>query len=137
MNNHNGAGTWIAIVVVGLLVWQCSRDNGAADVEVDYSSYNSADVPGTDYSTYGAPPPAYPVGEYRSHEPYAGSGYQDAGAPYGCTDDCRGHDAGWEWAEENGVTSPDDCGGNSPSFEEGCIAYAEEPQAERPDEDRG
>ena len=45
---------------------------------------------------------------------------------YNCTDDCSGHEAGYEWAEENGITDPNECGGNSWSFEEGCQAYAEE-----------
>lgn len=43
-----------------------------------------------------------------------------------CTDDCSGHEAGYNWAEEQGITSPDDCGGNSSSFIEGCESYAEE-----------
>ncbi|MBU1091892.1 hypothetical protein KKA27_03475 [Patescibacteria group bacterium] len=45
---------------------------------------------------------------------------------YGCTQDCSGHDAGWNWAEEHGITEPEDCGGKSQSFIEGCEAYAEE-----------
>lgn len=44
---------------------------------------------------------------------------------YECTEDCSGHEAGYGWAEENGITDPDDCGGNSESFEEGCRSYAE------------
>lgn len=44
----------------------------------------------------------------------------------GCTVDCGGHEAGYAWAEEQGVDDPDSCGGNSWSFEEGCRAYAEE-----------
>lgn len=45
---------------------------------------------------------------------------------YDCTDDCSGHEAGYQWAEENGIDDPSDCGGNSNSFIEGCEAYAEE-----------
>jgi hypothetical protein len=45
---------------------------------------------------------------------------------YSCTDDCSGHEAGYNWAEENGIDDPDNCGGNSDSFIEGCQAYAEE-----------
>ena len=45
---------------------------------------------------------------------------------YTCTDDCSGHQAGYDWAEENNITDPDDCSGNSQSFIEGCQAYAEE-----------
>lgn len=47
-------------------------------------------------------------------------------AGYGCTVDCSGHEAGYEWAAQNGITDPDSCGGNSWSFIEGCRAYAEE-----------
>lgn len=47
-------------------------------------------------------------------------------AGYGCTQDCSGHEAGHQWAAENGITDPDNCGGNSWSFIEGCRAYAEE-----------
>lgn len=47
---------------------------------------------------------------------------------YPCTVDCSGHEAGYEWAEEKGIDDPDDCGGNSDSFIEGCQAYAKEQQ---------
>lgn len=43
-----------------------------------------------------------------------------------CTGDCSGHDAGYEWASENGIADPSDCGGKSVSFIEGCEAYANE-----------
>lgn len=49
-------------------------------------------------------------------------------AGYPCTVDCSGHEAGYEWAEENGIDDPDDCDGNSESFIEGCQAYAEDQQ---------
>ena len=53
---------------------------------------------------------------------------------YPCTEDCSGHEAGYEWAEENEIENPDDCGGNSDSFIEGCQSYAEEMQEENTDE---
>lgn len=43
-----------------------------------------------------------------------------------CTSDCSGHEAGYAWAEDNDVTNPDDCGGKSESFIEGCEAWANE-----------
>lgn len=49
---------------------------------------------------------------------------------YPCTDDCSGHEAGYDWAYDNHITDPDDCGGNSDSFIEGCMSYAEEYQSE-------
>lgn len=47
-----------------------------------------------------------------------------------CLYDCSGHEAGYEWAEDKGISDPDDCGGKSQSFIEGCEAYAEEQQSE-------
>ena len=53
---------------------------------------------------------------------------------YGCTQDCSGHNAGYEWAEQNDIADPDDCGGNSQSFIEGCQDYAEARQQEIQDQ---
>lgn len=66
-----------------------------------------------------------------AEEAVSGTTYADQGRPYGCTDDCSGHDAGYEWAQENEVNDPDDCGGNSLSFQEGCRARAEAYQEAR------
>lgn len=54
-----------------------------------------------------------------------GTTYADQDEPYGCTDDCSGHEAGYQWADHNDVTDPDDCGGDSQSFIEGCQAHVE------------
>jgi hypothetical protein len=35
---------------------------------------------------------------------------------HSCTDDCSGHEAGYNWADETGIEDPDNCGGNSDSF---------------------
>lgn len=68
-------------------------------------------------------------GEYDARrDGYDGS--QGTYAGDGCTEDCGGHEAGYAWAEEKGIADPDDCGGNSWSFVEGCQAYAEEHQGE-------
>ena len=45
---------------------------------------------------------------------------------YACTRDCSGHEAGYRWAEMNGIDDPWLCSGNSQSFIEGCQAYVEE-----------
>lgn len=45
---------------------------------------------------------------------------------WSCTGDCSGHEAGYDWASENGITDPYDCDGKSQSFIEGCEAYANE-----------
>lgn len=46
---------------------------------------------------------------------------------YECTEDCSGHQAGYDWAREHNITDPDDCGGDSQSFVEGCKVYTENP----------
>lgn len=40
-----------------------------------------------------------------------------------CTQDCSGHNAGYNWAADKGHTSKSDCTGNSDSFIEGCLDY--------------
>ena len=52
---------------------------------------------------------------------------------YPCTDDCSGHEAGYNWAEEKGIGDVGDCGGNSQSFIEGCWSYVEENYLESED----
>jgi hypothetical protein len=49
---------------------------------------------------------------------------------YDCTIDCRGHKAGYEWAERKSISDGYDCDVagdhyNSPSFAEGCHAYVD------------
>ncbi|MGO7032819.1 hypothetical protein ACCS91_31440 [Rhizobium ruizarguesonis] len=56
----------------------------------------------------------------------AGPGFAQSFGGNSCVDNCEGHRAGYEWAEENGIQSEDDCSGNSSSFEEGCRTYVED-----------
>lgn len=56
---------------------------------------------------------------------------------YECTEDCSGHSAGYQWAEDNNITDESDCGGNSSSFEEGCKAYLEDPSRGADEDDDG
>ena len=69
--------------------------------------------------------PALPAAVYR---PPVFHGYE-------CTEDCSGHEAGYDWAERHDVDDPDDCGGNSQSFIEGQ-SYAEEHQQERKEDEQ-
>lgn len=56
---------------------------------------------------------------------------------YICTEDCSGHQAGYDWAEDNGITDESDCNGNSNSFNEGCQAWVEENEpSSGPDKDQ-
>jgi len=68
--------------------------------------------------------------------------YEDVGDTSQCTEDCSGHDAGFEWAREHDVTDATECSGDSQSFVEGCEAYASaheeasEEELESEDEDQ-
>lgn len=42
-----------------------------------------------------------------------------------CTDDCSGHEAGYDWAKMNTITDEYDCITDSSSFTEGCLIYIE------------
>ncbi len=69
-----------------------------------------------------SPPPTYQPSNFPVYSSSTFMGYR-------CIADCSGHEAGYEWAEENNIDDPDDCGGNSDSFIEGCKAYADDQQA--------
>ena len=103
---------WIIVVIIILFGWLFNA----------YSSKSSSPVmPSTSYEgdTY------YDEDEEVVEDPkYESPGLEYRGYP--CTEDCSGHEAGYEWAEENGIESIDDCGGNSNSFVEGCYSYVEE-----------
>lgn len=54
--------------------------------------------------------------ETRANQPQYFYGYR-------CTDDCSGHQAGYDWARRTGVYYLHECRGNSQSFIEGCKAW--------------
>jgi hypothetical protein len=69
--------------------------------------------------------PTYLQAEEIAHEQASELSFLDVGSRSDCSDDCSGHEAGFEWAKENGVTETWDCpsSGNL-SFAEGCDAFA-------------
>src|SRR4051812_42676007 len=60
----------------------------------------------------------------QAEERLADASYEDVGDTSQCTEDCSGHDAGFEWARDHDVTDSTECSGDSQSFVEGCEAYA-------------
>ena len=74
------------------------------------------------FSSKSEKPPPTPVPYYSPNNYVSPRG----SSKYSCTGDCSGHQAGYDWAEQHGITDPDDCAGNSDSFIEGCQEYAEE-----------
>lgn len=129
MSSGSPWGAIVALVVVFAVAHQCSEDKRAKDDAIALEQQNLTAAADAAASTAANAAAAA----------MAGTTYADQGRPYGCTDDCSGHDAGYEWAEEREITDPDDCGGNSQSFIEGCEAYAEAYQEEHSEasEDEG
>ena len=62
---------------------------------------------------------------------------------YECTIDCSGHKAGYEWAEDKGITNKSQCdqilvsSPNRTSFYEGCLTYVEDPSRGADEDDDG
>lgn len=98
-------------------VWKCFAANG-------FTTYLAYPRAGCDPLVVAVPL----VGQGAATAPVAA--YPRTFYGYPCTSDCSGHDAGRQWAENQGIEDPDDCGGRSQSFIEGCVAYAEQQQAE-------
>lgn len=126
----DGCGTWIVLGLVAFAVWKCNgRSEEAAypgvGAPAEYGDYGSGE-----YDTYGdyAEDRREEAEQERAYE-LAGTDYRYESNAYRCTQDCSGHQAGWDWAADNGITDAYDCGGNSQSFIEGCMAYAEEIEA--------
>ncbi|MER8583107.1 hypothetical protein NKG95_31160 [Mesorhizobium sp. M1423] len=54
-----------------------------------------------------------------------------------CTEDCSGHKAGYDWAQQNGISDESACSSNSQSFNEGCQTYLEDPNRGSDEDDDG
>ncbi|MER9531029.1 hypothetical protein NLY43_04365 [Mesorhizobium sp. C416B] len=54
-----------------------------------------------------------------------------------CTEDCSGHKAGYDWAEQNQISNESDCSSNSQSFNEGCQTFVEDPSRGSDEDDEG
>lgn len=109
----------------------------------DYDEYNSRDA---DAAEEAAEEAADEAAEEARQEAYAAIGASSDGtgadasgvnaydveqpAFDNCTQDCSGHEAGFEWARENEIADESDCGGNSQSFYDGCVQFAEERQGQ-------
>lgn len=52
-----------------------------------------------------------------------------------CLGDCSGHQAGYDWAEQNDIDDESSCSTSSASFNEGCESYVEENTATVSDDD--
>jgi hypothetical protein len=113
----NSRNPFLIVAIIGAIGGYASFSNGRTEIEHVQKSISQ--------STVNAEIPETSPGEF--------AGYQ-------CTEDCSGHEAGYKWAEEHGISDVDDCDtagehSNSPSFAEGCRAYVERDSGSEKDED--
>jgi len=52
-----------------------------------------------------------------------------------CLGDCSGHQAGYNWAEQNDIDDESSCSTPSASFNQGCESYVEENAASVSDDE--
>lgn len=128
MANDSGWG-WVVLGLAALAIYNCSGgDEAEADQQYIVDELGVSEEDASELlNSYGSPEDA--VDAYRApfdedaardaaEEELASEGYDYS---YGCTIDCSGHDAGWQWRADNGYSTP----GNSNSFDEGGRAFDE------------
>ena len=124
--NDHGA----ALLLIGALLLSSCGGSEASVVEPDDASDQ---VSMSDSNDSGSENASETVEEARpdfdedaakdaAEDEVASETYADIGSPYGCTDDCSGHEAGFRFRADNGYAgdNPD-----SPSFNEGGQAFDE------------
>lgn len=133
-NNKGGA---FAVLAICAALYMCNRtpDPAATAITSVAPAHASSDIETAEASTDDEDEIG-DVGEVKGGETYeqydsrrdeVATGLYSGGDE--CTEDCGGHDAGRQWAEQRGISDPSECGGKSWSFEEGCRSYATEQQA--------
>ena len=111
---NTGGWIWAGLIIAGVWWWQSSKQETEADrhvVEGSTSIFN----PKGDFDEDAAREDA--------KADVSTSSFSDIGDTSTCTDDCSGHDAGFEWAKENDITEAGQCSGTSQSFIEGCESF--------------
>lgn len=115
---------YVAPLICLIMTGACTSSDDD-DYETDNSTEMGSSLEGGEEADGG-----YSVGDARAdfdedaardaaEEEVASESYQSIGAPYGCTQNCSGHEAGFAWRQDNGYATP----GNSNSFGEGGQAF--------------
>lgn len=135
-------GRWLFGVVLAVALHGCSSESAGDDEYIaddlgisaaeanddSLDEYGTAENAISDYQTPDREPFDEGAARAAAEDELASSGYD---LRYGCTEDCSGHDAGWEWRAGHGYSTP----GYSNSFDEGGRAF-DEALEERVDEMR-
>ena len=100
---------WIFSILIVLFLWSCSEKK--EEVTENYST-----------ETIEAAQEMYdaPVEDLTEDQLEEAQQQEVDASTNNCIGDCSGHQAGYEWAQENSISSESDCDGNSDSFNEGC-----------------
>jgi hypothetical protein len=127
--SDNGSDSWIIgiLLIAGVWWWSAENRETEADrhvVEGSTTLFN----PRGDFDEESARADAI--------ADVSASTFAEVGDNATCTDDCSGHDAGFEWAKEHEITDASDCSGSSQSFVEACQSFAQAVE-EQVDEFRG
>lgn len=136
-------GGCLFILIAAAAIYSCSHNAtrsderetvaselGVSEDEADelLEGYDSAEDAIADYLVEEREPFDEDAARDEAERELASSGYDYR---YGCTDDCSGHEAGWQWRSDQGYSTS----GKSQSFEEGGRAF-DEALEERVDEMR-
>lgn len=139
------SGTFILIGIIGLALYSCSADSDREQLAEEFGideevAEQYLDNAGGDYdaavTAYNTDVESLELGEgvtargdfdedearHEAEEELAGSPYDYS---YGCTIDCSGHQAGWDYRAETGYDTGIGNYGKSQSFDEGARAYEE------------
>lgn len=126
-DNSSGCGGLITLGLIALGIYSCSNHRSENKV-AEQQAVIAGDVPTPstfDSVVATANPVRADFDEEQAREAaqtvLSGDTYEATQGSSDCTDDCGGHDAGWQWAKDG-----NDCGsGDSASFDAGCRAFQE------------
>jgi len=121
----------MALVVIAIVVGLGSMDVGVRRSVVDLFGYGGphSDEPSGSRTLFHSGVPIDGVKNGKTYAAYqARQRTQDEKGfhGFGCSGGCEGHEAGYRWAQANGIVRPRDCQGSNWEFLEGCAAYVSE-----------
>ena len=133
----NGCGTIFLVGVIAFSIYSCAtRDVPSQSSAEQAVMSGDASRPGlVDRIEADVNPTRADFSEDRAEEAatdyFSGESFEGVQGSLDCTDDCSGHEAGWQWAKDGNSCG----GGGSASFDAGCQAF-EEAKEEKVDEAR-
>lgn len=141
MENNSWVG-WVVVIAIILGGYSLFSDDSPSGQTYSHKAQSSSKVDTSSYSEDGYEwAENNDVSSFDDCQDQFGTGYEEDECNryvkenysgynsfngYDCTEDCSGHEAGYNWAENNDIYDESDCSGNSNSFIEGCVSYVED-----------